>query len=138
MILEQKNKYLPSRNRRFYQIEQRIMMISFDHNSLINDIRILCEGKLSEKKKNIIKFNVYLINERYLDIGENYLIDIVNNKCINYNYKMNDMLIISDDNQDIITQEGEPISRKKLFENIYNLGELKTIRNFYIFKDLGK
>jgi hypothetical protein len=79
-----------------------------------------------------------LINERYLDIGENYLIDIVNNKCINYNYKMNDMLIISDDNQDIITQEGEPISRKELFENIYNLGELKTIRNFYIFKDLGK
>ncbi len=79
-----------------------------------------------------------MINERYLDIGENYLIDIVNNKCINYNYKMNDMLIISDDNQDIITQEGEPISRKELFENIYNLGELKTIRNFYIFKDLGK
>ena len=79
-----------------------------------------------------------MINERYLDIGENYLIDIVNNKCINYNYKMNDMLIISDDNQDIITQEGEPISRKELFENIYNLRELKTIRNFYIFKDLGK
>lgn len=54
VILEQKNKYLPSRNRRFYQIEQRIMMISFDHNSLINDIRILCEGKLSEKKKMLV------------------------------------------------------------------------------------
>ncbi len=152
------NKVIKSDKIKFYNIKQDVNLVIFFEGDKIKTIEVVSKFEIPSYRQTEVN-DIRLYNDRYLDIQNNYLIDLIQNKVVNNtnlepfftaddweleeNYgestEDNEENEEDDEEGEENDEEGEEnenrtkgiVLPKKLFEKIYKLGELKNIKLFY-------